>query len=267
MRKSCPVILFFNSRLMKAMASVVSPAMKEFAKFLIKKLPIAITKNQRYDRQTDLVISKVCQKDSSCIDVGCHKGEVLDIMLQYAPNGTHFGFEPIPDMYKSLTEKYGENCQFFEIALSDKKGETTFNLVLSNPAYSGIQKRRYDRPNEEDTSITVQMDSLDNLIPEDANIDLIKIDVEGGELGVLKGARNLINRSKPVVVFEHGLGAADVYGTKPEQVYDLLSGEYGMQVSLMKNWLMNKPSLEKTEFSRQFNEGENHYFIGYFESN
>ena len=248
-----------------ARASVVSPAMKEFAKFLIKKLPIAITKNQRYDRQTELVISKVCEKNSCCIDVGCHKGEVLDTMLQYAPKGTHFGFEPIPDMYKGLTEKYGDNCQFFDVALSDKQGETTFNLVLSNPAYSGIQKRKYDRPNEEDTSITVQMDSLDNLIPEDVKIDLIKIDVEGGELGVLKGAKNLINRCKPVIVFEHGLGAADVYGTKPEQVYDLLSGDYGMQVSLMKNWLTNKPPLEKKEFCRQFNEGENHYFIGYFE--
>ncbi len=239
--------------------------MKEFAKFLIKKLPIAITKNQRYDRQTELVISKVCEKNSSCIDVGCHKGEVLDIMLQYAPNGTHFGFEPIPDMYKALTEKYGENCHFFDVALSDKKGETTFNHVLSNPAYSGIQKRKYDRPNEEDTSIKVQMDSLDNLIPKDAKIDLIKIDVEGGELGVLKGAKELIDRCKPVIVFEHGLGAADVYGTKPEQIYELLSQEYGMCVSLMKNWLTAKPKLEKAEFCRQFNEGENHYFIGYFE--
>ena len=239
--------------------------MKEFAKFLIKKLPIAITKNQRYDRQTELIISKVCEKNSSCIDVGCHKGEVLDVMLQYAPNGAHFGFEPIPDMYKALTEKYGEKCCFFDVALSDKQGETTFNLVLSNPAYSGLQKRKYDRPNEEDTCITVQIDTLDNLIPDDANIDLIKIDVEGGELGVLKGAKSLISRCKPVVVFEHGIGAADVYGTKPEQVYDLLSKEYGMRVSLMKNWLTSKPALDKAEFSRQFKEGENHYFIGYFE--
>ncbi len=133
-------------------------------KFLIKKLPIAITKNQRYDRQTELIISKVCGKESSCIDVGCHKGEVLDIMLQYAPNGTHFGFEPIPEMYHALCEKYGDNCEFFDVALSDEVGETTFNHVISNPAYSGIQKRKYDRPEEQDTTITVRKDTLDNLI-------------------------------------------------------------------------------------------------------
>lgn len=239
--------------------------MKEFAKFLIKKLPIAITKNQRYDRQTELIISKVCEKNSCCIDVGCHKGEVLDIMLQYAPNGTHFGFEPIPEMYKALCEKYGENCQFFDVALSDEPGETTFNHVISNPAYSGIQKRKYDRPEEQDTTITVRKDTLDNLIPTDKNINLIKIDVEGGELGVLKGAKDLIARCRPVIVFEHGLGAADVYGTKPEQIFDLLSGEYGMKVSLMKSWLTKKPTLDKAELVRQFNTGENHYFIAYFE--
>jgi FkbM family methyltransferase len=240
--------------------------MKEFVKFLIKKLPIALTKNQRYDRQTELIISKVCEKDSCCIDVGCHKGEVLDVMLQYAPKGTHFGFEPIPEMYAALCEKYDDNCQFFEVALSDSEGETTFNHVISNPAYSGIQKRIYDRPEEQDTTITVKKNALDNLIPEDQDIRLIKIDVEGGELGVLRGAKNLVSRCKPVIVFEHGLGAADVYGTKPEEIFDLLSGEYGMQVSLMKSWLIKKPALDRAEMVRQFSTGENHYFIAHFES-
>ena len=58
----------------------------------MKKLPIAITKNQRIRLADRLIISKVCGKGSCGIDVGCHKGEVLDIMLQYAPEGTHFGF-------------------------------------------------------------------------------------------------------------------------------------------------------------------------------
>ena len=82
--------------------------------------------------------------------------------------------------------------------------------MVSNPAYSGIQKRKYDGSEEQDTTITVKKDTLDNLIPSDKNIDLIKIDVEGGELGVLMGAKELIARCKPVIVFWRGLGAADV---------------------------------------------------------
>ena len=170
----------------------------------------------------------------------------------------------------SLNSKYSntkKNIVTYNFGLSDKNESLLCSFDSTNIGGTKIKTPNYDTSSHDkqiyiDVKITDEINAL-----QEESISLIKIDVEGGELGVLKGARNLINRCKPVVVFEHGLGAADVYGTKPEQVYDLLSGEYGMQVSLMKNWLMNKPSLEKTEFSRQFNEGENHYFIVYFESN
>src|SRR5690606_21594008 len=125
---------------------------------------------------------KVCKPGSNCLDVGCHKGEILDLFLQYAPQGTHYGFEPIPGLYEDLKKKYGalENCRLFDIALSDKKGTSSFNYVVSNPSYSGLLKRNYDHPNEQDTLITVRTERLDDLLPPDFRVDLIKIDVEGG---------------------------------------------------------------------------------------
>jgi hypothetical protein len=51
---------------------------------------------------------------------------------------------------------------------------------------------------------------------------MIKIDVEGAELLLIRGARETIAKNKPVIVFEHGLGGADSYGHTPEQVFDLL---------------------------------------------
>ena len=97
--------------------------MKEAIKQLIKKLPFAFTQNQRYDRQTRVVIQKVCKADSTCVDVGCHKGEVLDVMLQAAPQGKHYGFEPIPFMFQALKAKYSrQNCEILDIALSNQTG-------------------------------------------------------------------------------------------------------------------------------------------------
>jgi hypothetical protein len=46
--------------------------------------------------------------------------------------------------------------------------------------------------------------------------------VEGAELEVLEGARQTIARFRPTVVFEHGRGAADHYGTRPERIFELL---------------------------------------------
>lgn len=165
--------------------------MKEAIKQIVKKIPIAFTKNQQYDKQTKKVIKEVCSSDSCCIDIGAHKGEVLDIMLNSAPNGTHYAFEPIPHMFKDLQKKYEQvsNCKIFDYALSNNTGTATFNYVISNPSYSGLIKRKYDRDNEEDTTIEVKTELLDNIIPENYKPNLIKIDVEGGGVVGIGGSK------------------------------------------------------------------------------
>lgn len=154
------------------------------------------------------------------------------------------------------------NCRFFNIALSDRRGTSSFNYVVSNPSYSGLLKRHYDHPNEKDTQITVRTERLDDLIPADMPIDLIKIDVEGGELLVLRGAAGTLRRCKPVVIFEHGLGASEMYGTTPEQVFDIFE-QCGLRVSLLSRFLKKQGPLSKEDFSRHFHQKLNYYFVAY----
>ncbi len=238
--------------------------MKKTIKKLVKKIPIAFTKNQQYDRQTNRIIRTVCTATTNCIDIGAHKGEVLDTMLKYAPSGTHYAFEPIPFMYEALKEKYQHrhNCIISDIALSDQAGTSTFNLVISNPSYSGLVKRKYDRDNEEDTTIEVKTDLLDHIIPPGHRVDLIKIDVEGGEYLVLKGAVDTIKKNKPVIIFEHGLGASDYYGSTPQQVYTLLD-DCGLQISTLKNWLKKSGSLSLSQFESLYKTNSEYYFIAH----
>jgi len=237
---------------------------KNTIKKLLKRIPINFTKNQRYDSETIRVINTICTKDSNCVDVGAHKGEVLDKILSNAPQGNHFAFEPIPFLYENLKKKYNgrKNVQISNVALSNKSGETSFNYVVSNPSYSGLIKRKYDRKNESDETITVTTDLLDNIAPAEYKADFIKIDVEGGEFLVLTGAKELIKRSKPVIIFEHGLGASDYYGTKPEDVYRLLD-DCGLKISLMKRWLNKKAPLTIEQFKKIFDENSDYYFIAY----
>ena len=238
--------------------------MKETIKKILKALPFAFTQNQRYDRLTRQVIRKVCRPGSNTLDVGCHKGEILDLFLLAAPQGMHYGFEPIPDMFQALQAKYGAHphCRIFDIALSDKKGEASFNYVVSNPSYSGLQKRKYDRPNETDTLITVRTERLDDVLPPDFQVDMLKIDVEGGELLVLEGARATLRRCKPVVIFEHGLGASEIYGSTPDKVFDLLQ-DCGLRVSLLDRFLRDAAPMSRESFSREYHERRNYYFVAY----
>jgi FkbM family methyltransferase len=187
----------------------------------------------------------------------------LDLIRAKAIFGQHYGFEPIPDMYQALATKYRDTkCTISDIALSNETGFTTFNYVVSNPAYSGLKKRQYDRAHEEDTTIQVKIDKMDNIIPTDTKIDLIKIDVEGGELLVLEGAKATIMRSKPVIIFEHGLGASEFYNSSPDKVFQLLQS-YGLHISLLQRWLKGNAPLTEAEFTDEFYSRRNYYFIAY----
>jgi FkbM family methyltransferase len=236
--------------------------LKDFIKSIFKALPFDLTKNQRYDRLTERVIKKVCLPGSNSADVGCHKGEILDLFLAASPTGHHFGFEPIPTLFDQLLHKYSgvPNCQIMDLALSNQEGTSSFNYVVSNPSYSGLQKRKYDRPNEQDTLITVKTRKLDDVWPVDLPLHIMKIDVEGGERLVLEGALQTLKRWKPTVIFEHGMGASDLYGSTPDQIYAIFE-QCDMKIYLLEHFLTGGAALSNSEFSRQFYERLNYYFV------
>ncbi|MEX0813056.1 MAG: FkbM family methyltransferase [Chitinophagales bacterium] len=220
--------------------------------------------NRLYDLESIALMQKLLNANSNCIDIGCHKGEILDKIIEFSPNGNHFGFEPLPNFYKRLVERYKSNGKISILphALSNEKGETEFTYVKSNPAYSGIRKRKFDRNKEETEKIKVEKAALDDLIDPDLPIHFIKIDVEGGELGVLQGAKKTIEKWQPHIIFEHGLGAADCYGTKPEMLFDFISA-CDLKISNLDAYLCGKPALEKENFCQQFYNGIHYYFLAH----
>lgn len=226
-----------------------------------------VSLNCKYDMQTVDVMSRLLKENSNCIDVGCHQGSILKDMLRFAPKGNHFAFEPLPDMYRDLLKSFAAfpNIRIFDLALSDAEGETSFQHVVSNPGYSGLRRRSYDRPNEEIKEIVVKTAVLDRCILDSVSIDFIKVDVEGAELQVFRGGIKVIKRDRPVIVFEHGLGAADHYGTSPDDIYDLIVGECGLRISLMADWLESSGTcpLTRMSFSEQFWTEQNYYFMAH----
>ncbi len=218
--------------------------------------------NRLYDKCTMRIMSNVLDRGSHCVDVGCHTGQVLEHMLAEAPDGTHYAFEPLPELAAGLRERF-PGVNVFEVALSDVEGTAEFRHVVSRPAYSGLREREYPSDEEETTVIEVQTRRLDDLLPAGARIDFIKVDVEGAELQVFRGAVKTIASNKPYIVFEHGLGAADYYGTRPESVYDLLVDQCGLKVSLLPEWLKRRPPLSREGFVAQFDGHANFYFLAH----
>lgn len=218
-----------------------------------------------YDQETFRVMDRCIDKQANCVDVGAHQGDILIEILRRAPDGRHLAVEPIPHFARLLEERFAGNANvmIIDAALSDELGTTTFNLVVSNPAYSGIKRRRFDRPDEVVEEIEVRLVRLDDLVDPSTKISFVKIDVEGAEVQVLRGAKQLLKRNKPVVVFEHGLGGADVYGTGPDDVWAVLVQDSALRISTMKRWLADDSPLSREEFRQAFRNGQDYYFMAY----
>lgn len=217
--------------------------------------------NDQYDAET-IEIIKQLGAEANCIDVGAHRGDILKKIITHCSKGSHFAFEPIPDLFEQLKIEFKNKASIYPYALSDANGTTSFNYVISNPAYSGIIKRKYDREHETDMPIEVEKRKLDDLIPEGTPVHFIKIDVEGGEYQVLKGAERILKQSKPVIVYEQGVGGSDIYGTDPMEFYRFLTA-FGYNVSLMQYYLRGLKPFSMEEYCHQFHKRYNYYFIAY----
>lgn len=239
-------------------------ALKNSLKTIIKKIPIRFTSNQKYDAQTKRIMNIVLERHSTFVDVGCHKGEVLSKALKIANVGKHFAFEPIPSEFSKVNSNFGNICSVKNLAIGNKTGKTTFNYVTSNPAYSGIKKRAYPK-DEKVVEIEVPIDTLDNQLLNEERVDLIKIDVEGGEFDVLKGGVQLLRKFQPVIVFEYGLGAADFYNSSPAELFEFLE-KHNYCIYTLHNFIENLVYLTKEEFTSLYTSNQEYYFLATFKA-
>lgn len=202
--------------------------------------------NRLYDEQTVQIMGRVLSDHSNCVDVGAHKGSVLEQILLAAPQGRHFAFEPLPDYAERLKSNFPQ-IEVHNVALSDEVGESLFYHRVKSPGTSSLHSDNdyFDKSPPE--VIRVRTAPLDSIIPEERRIDLIKIDVEGAQLQVLRGAAHTIKRCRPYIVFEHGRNRA----SDCEAIYQLLVQECGLSISLMGDWLADRKPLMLAQFRHQ----------------
>lgn len=189
--------------------------------------PAHITRDREDMAHLRALMAHVLRADSHCVDVGAHAGVVLADIVRLAPDGRHHAFEPLPEMAAALEARFPQ-VAVHQLALSDARGEHEFVHMVDDPGWSGFVER--PTPGGQTARrLSVPTAPLDEVVGPDARVDFLKIDVEGAELEVLRGARETIARNRPTVVFEHGLGSADFYGTTPGSVFALLA-DAGLRV-------------------------------------
>ncbi len=184
--------------------------------------PWHVRRNRRDDAHLTAILAATLRPDAKCIDVGANVGDVLETMVRLAPRGRHIAYEPLPELASALARRF-PGVDVRNAGLADEPGEATFYRDLSADSRSGL------RPSDGSEPFRVRLEALDRSLPQGFAPDFIKIDVEGAELAVLRGAMETLRRHKPLVALEHG-SAALAFGTTHRMVHDLLAGEAGLRI-------------------------------------
>jgi FkbM family methyltransferase len=187
----------------------------------------------------------ILTSDANTIDIGAHLGSQLNLQVQLAHRGRHMAFEPVPQKARWLRRKFPE-VDVREVALHEEASRKDFFVNTARPGYSGL--RQHEATDAEVYRITVEQQSLDDALGDSAEIDFIKIDVEGGELFVLKGAVGVLARCKPTLLFESTASGLAAWNLCPDDLFQFLT-EQGYRIFLPRTFVSAGRALDRDEFA------------------
>jgi FkbM family methyltransferase len=171
------------------------------------------------------------------VDVGANVGVFSTLVGTRIPNVRITAVEPFPPVRADLEANLALNhldVAVVDSALSDAEGEATFEVLdrdvlnrLAAPATGATDAPSGDAGPR---GITVPVTTLDQLVGGDPPA-LVKIDVEGAELSVMRGASQLLSSAGPVLLFEHA-GHSTHFGITPADLRHFLN-EHGYSIYLL----------------------------------
>jgi FkbM family methyltransferase len=171
-------------------------------------LALASTPRARKNSRDDEVLRSLIRSlpdNASCVDVGANMGHILAAMVSSCPQGRHVAFEPVPQLAQDLRRRF-PRVDVRAQAVAETPGRTQFTVVPGKPSRSGISATLDLTVEAAVEEVEIEVTTLDKALPEDFRPALIKIDVEGGELEALLGARRVLSDGHPILALEHQYG-------------------------------------------------------------
>jgi FkbM family methyltransferase len=154
-------------------------------------------KKDAYGHQFDYIGKK---HDVVIFDIGANRGDTVQKYLDYYPSATVYAFEPFPETFETLQTRFSKNksVHCYPFAISNIKSEQVLFVnksadtnSLFKPQKAGLSS---DKEVENKGTIRVPTITIDLFCSENniRHIDILKMDIQGGELNALKGAENLL---------------------------------------------------------------------------
>lgn len=182
----------------------------------------------------------------SFVDIGSSLGQYAYFADKILADSDIFCIEPDPFKVRRLRELVADwqktstnRLHVIDKAVSDTMGSHTFFAPVNHRSSGGLFA--LEKPAEWSGRIESIVDcvTLDSLFP-DLDVDLVKIDVEGGEFRVLSGASNILKAAQARFLVEVAPWGDLERGHKPSSVFRLMA-HYGYDFMLIERlWLFYK---------------------------
>ena len=232
-----------------------------YAKFEPEKLTQSLTPTMLKEMELDgevQVIKNIINKGYVVFDVGANVGDWTAKVLSQGHDVEVHLFEPVPHVYKKLIQTLDKQLIFNNLGVGQKEEVKIFYYYEANPLLStfyrrvDVEKQGWLNPPKE---ITVLTTTIDNYCQRHGikRINFIKIDVEGGELDVLYGAKYFLETGRiDYLQFEYGGTYLDAKTTLKEAFDYLQKFRYSI-FKILPDRLEYKPTFlpedENFEFS------------------
>lgn len=167
------------------------------------------------------ILSILGQKWQQCFDIGANRGEYTKMLRQYAPEAVITSFEPNPESARYIREDHKTKLEV--VAVGDRVGYVVINFNIADDTQSSSYRK-----NENTVVTKVSQTSIDAHLKlhKIKHVDFIKIDTEGHELAVIKGAKESLQKQRiDLIQFEYG-GTYKDARTTLKSIYKLLSKNY-----------------------------------------
>jgi FkbM family methyltransferase len=173
------------------------------------------------DRSERSLLGEIIKPGMVVVDVGANIGIYTNFLADLVgPGGTVFAFEPSRLNFSRLRSNVrSDNVTMIEAAVGETSG--TAQLFLSHEA--NVDHRLYDSGDGR-SAVDVSLVSLDDYFPAGSRVDFIKVDVQGHEYSVLKGAERIFKDNPHLVCvlefWPFGLAKA---GVAPKDLMSLIA--------------------------------------------
>jgi FkbM family methyltransferase len=144
------------------------------------------------------------------MDVGANVGDYSAVAAAaVGPSGHVYAFEPGPDNLTHLRHRFQSvsHVSVIAAAVGDQSGAVTLFLDRRDGARHSLAASNIGKAGQ---VITVTQVVLDDYYDRVSRLDAVKIDAQGAELSIIRGAHRLLTKFRPPIVLElwpHGLQA------------------------------------------------------------